>query len=409
MAKVIFKLPDVGEGVVEAEIAKWYVAAGDTVAEDQHLVDVMTDKATVEITSPVNGIIQSITGKPGELIPVGTDLIVFETDAAAAVVEEKVEEKVAAAAPKPAPVKAEAKPEKPAPKPVAVSGAKPLASPAVRLRAMEKDIDLADVPGSGPAGRISHGDLDAFIASGGRPMVQTKRKRTGVQEIPIIGLRRKIAERMQTAKRHIPHITYVEEVDISALDELRQHLNAKHGAARAKLTLLPFIMAALVKALPKIPHANAHYDDEKNILLQHGPVHIGIATQTPDGLKVPVVRHAESLDLWQAAAEVARLADAARDNTAKLDELTGSTITITSLGKLGGIVTTPIINYPEVAIIGVNNAVDRPVVRQGQIVIRKMMNLSSSFDHRIVDGADAAELVQAMKVLLEQPATLFME
>lgn len=406
MSRVIFKLPDVGEGVVEAEIAKWYVAAGDMVEEDQHLVDVMTDKATVEITSPVAGVIQAITGKPGELVPVGTDLIVFETDAAAVEkVEEKVEETVAAPAPKPAAVKA----EKPAPKPVAAAGAKPLASPAVRLRAMEKEIDLADVPGSGPAGRISHADLDAFIASGGRPAPQTKHKRSGTTEIPIIGLRRKIAERMQTAKQHIPHITYVDEVDITALDELRQHLNTKHGSARPKLTLLPFIMAALVKALDTIPHANAHYDDEKNILAQHAPVHIGIATQTPDGLKVPVVKHAESLDLWQMAAEVARLADAARNNTAKLDDLTGSTITITSLGRLGGIVTTPIINYPEVAIIGVNNAVDRAVVRQGQIVIRKMMNLSSSFDHRIVDGADAAELVQAMKVLLEQPATLFIE
>jgi 2-oxoisovalerate dehydrogenase E2 component (dihydrolipoyl transacylase) len=418
MAKVVFKLPDVGEGVVEAEIAKWYVAAGDRVEEDQHLVDVMTDKATVEITSPVTGVIQSITGKPGELIPVGTDLIVFETDAPAAEkVEEKALEPVAAKVPEKVAEKAEApapkqhKAEKPTPplKPTAFPGTKPLASPAVRLRALEKNIDLADVPGSGPAGRITHADLDAFIASGGRPATTTRRKRTGVTEIPIIGLRRKIAERMQTAKRHIPHITYVDEMDISALEELRQHLNAKHGSTRPKLTLLPFIMAALVKALDGVPHANAHYDDEKNVLLQHAPVHIGIATQTPDGLKVPVVRHAESLDLWQAAAEVARLAEAARNNTATLEELTGSTITITSLGKLGGIVTTPIVNYPEVAIIGVNNAVDRPVVRNGQIVIRKMMNLSSSFDHRIVDGADAAELVQVMKALLEQPAMLFIE
>lgn len=411
MATYVFKLPDIGEGVVEAEIAAWHVAVGDTVAEDQHLVDVMTEKATVEITSPVAGVVQSITGKAGDRIPVGSDLIVFETDVAAA-----VEKKPAMAEAKPAPTLVEPAPApalaaRPAPnaKPVATHRGRPLASPAVRLRALEKDIDLSNVPGSGPAGRITHADLDAFIAGGGRLAVSGgRRKRTTVTEVPIIGLRRKIAERMQLAKRNIPHITYVEEVDITALEELRQHLNAQY-ADRPKLTLLPFLMLALVKALRRVPQANAHYDEAGGKLLQYDAVHIGIATQTDAGLKVPVVKHVEALDIWQAAAELARLADAARDNRAKAEDLSGSTITISSLGKLGGIVSTPIVNLPEVAIIGVNNAVDRPVVRNGQIVIRRMMNLSSSFDHRIIDGADAANLVQEIKGLLEQPAAIFIE
>lgn len=409
MATYVFKLPDIGEGVVEAEIAAWHVAVGDTVAEDQHLVDVMTEKATVEITSPVAGVVQSITGKAGDRIPVGSDLIVFETDVAAA-----VEKKPAMAEAKPAPALVEPAPvSAPAPTPKATPGTshrgRPLASPAVRLRALEKDIDLADVSGSGPAGRITHADLDAFIAGGGRLAVSGgRRKRTTVTEVPIIGLRRKIAERMQLAKRHIPHITYVEEVDITTLEDLRQHLNAQH-ADRPKLTLLPFLMLALVKALRRVPQANAHYDEAGGKLLQYDAVHIGVATQTDAGLKVPVVKHAEALDLWQAAAELVRLSAAARDNTAKAEDLSGSTITISSLGKLGGIVSTPIVNMPEVAIIGVNNAVDRPVVRNGQVVIRRMMNLSSSFDHRIIDGSDAANLVQEIKGLLEQPAAIFIE
>lgn len=405
MATYVFKLPDIGEGVVEAEIAAWHVAVGDTVAEDQHLVDVMTEKATVEITSPVAGVVQSITGKAGDRIPVGSDLIAFETDVAAA-----VEKKPAMAEAKPAPAPTLVEPA-PAPKatPVTSHRGRPLASPAVRLRALEKDIDLSNVPGSGPAGRITHADLDAFIAGGGRLAVSGGRqKRTTVTEVPIIGLRRKIAERLQLAKRNIPHITYVEEVDITALEDLRQHLNAQH-ADRPKLTLLPFLMLALVKALRRVPQANAHYDEAGGKLLQYDAVHIGVATQTDAGLKVPVVKHVEALDLWQAAAELARLSAAARDNTAKAEDLSGSTITISSLGKLGGIVSTPIVNMPEVAIIGVNNAVDRPVVRNGQIVIRRMMNLSSSFDHRIIDGSDAANLVQEIKGLLEQPAAIFIE
>ncbi len=404
MATYVFKLPDIGEGVVEAEIAAWHVAVGDTVAEDQHLVDVMTEKATVEITSPVAGVVQSITGKAGDRIPVGSDLIAFETDVAA------VEKKPAMAEAKPAPAPTLVEPA-PAPKatPVTSHRGRPLASPAVRLRALEKDIDLSNVPGSGPAGRITHADLDAFIAGGGRLAVSGGRqKRTTVTEVPIIGLRRKIAERLQLAKRNIPHITYVEEVDITALEDLRQHLNAQH-ADRPKLTLLPFLMLALVKALRRVPQANAHYDEAGGKLLQYDAVHIGVATQTDAGLKVPVVKHVEALDLWQAAAELARLSAAARDNTAKAEDLSGSTITISSLGKLGGIVSTPIVNMPEVAIIGVNNAVDRPVVRNGQIVIRRMMNLSSSFDHRIIDGSDAANLVQEIKGLLEQPAAIFIE
>lgn len=409
MSQYVFKLPDIGEGVVEAEIAAWHVAVGDTVAEDQHLVDVMTEKATVEITSPVAGVVQSITGKAGDRIPVGAALIVFTTDAAAANTEApKKAHAPAAVESKPAPViVASAPPTKLTPAPT--HQGRPLASPAVRLRALEKDIDLGSVAGSGPAGRITHADLDAFIAGGGRLAVSGGRqKRTTVREVPIIGLRRKIAERMQLAKRNIPHITYVEEVDITALEDLRQHLNAQH-ADRPKLTLLPFLMLALVKALGRVPQANAHYDEAGGKLLQYDAVHIGVATQTDAGLKVPVVKHVEALDIWQAAAELARLSAAARDNTAKADDLTGSTITITSLGKLGGIVSTPIVNMPEVAIIGVNNAVDRPVVRNGQIVIRRMMNLSSSFDHRIIDGADAANLVQEIKGLLEQPAAIFIE
>ncbi len=413
MATYVFKLPDIGEGVVEAEIAAWHVAVGDTVAEDQHLVDVMTEKATVEITSPVAGVVQSITGKAGDRIPVGSDLIVFETDVAAAI-EKKPAMAEAKPTPTPTPTPTPAPTlvePAPAPKatPVTSHRGRPLASPAVRLRALEKDIDLSNVPGSGPAGRITHADLDAFIAGGGRLAVSGgPQKRTTVTEVPIIGLRRKIAERMQLAKRNIPHITYVEEVDITALEDLRQHLNAQH-ADRPKLTLLPFLMLALVKALRRVPQANAHYDEAGGKLLQYDAVHIGVATQTDAGLKVPVVKHTEALDLWQAAAELARLSAAARDNTAKADELTGSTITISSLGKLGGIVSTPIVNMPEVAIIGVNNAVDRPVVRNGQIVIRRMMNLSSSFDHRIIDGADAATLVQEIKGLLEKPAAIFIE
>jgi 2-oxoisovalerate dehydrogenase E2 component (dihydrolipoyl transacylase) len=289
---------------------------------------------------------------------------------------------------------------------------KPLASPAVRQRAYELGVPLQFVPGTGPGGRVSHADLDAFAAAGGLNATlrhATAQRRRDVEEIRIIGLRRRIAERMQESKRRIPHYSYVEEVDVTALEDLRAGLNARHGSTRPRLTVLPFLARAIVQAVPRFPVVNALFDDEAGIVRRHGAAHVGIATQTPQGLVVPVLRHAETLDLWETAAEISRLSTAAREGKATRDELTGSTITITSLGALGGIVATPVINYPEVAIIGVNRIAERPVVREGQIVIRKMMNLSSSFDHRVVDGWDAAEFIQALKLLLEQPATLFID
>jgi 2-oxoisovalerate dehydrogenase E2 component (dihydrolipoyl transacylase) len=293
------------------------------------------------------------------------------------------------------------------------TGARPLASPAVRRRAYDLGIALQFIPGTGPAGRIGHADLDAYITSGGsagaasRPAGRVGPER--VDEIKIVGLRRRVAEHMQESKRRIPHYSYVDELDVTGLEELRAHLNTQHGADRPRLTLLPFLIRALVHAVPRFPQVNALFDDEAGIVRRHAALHIGIATQTPQGLMVPIVRHAEVLDLWQIASEIARLAAATRAGTATRDELSGSTLTITSLGPIGGIVTTPVINHPEVAIIGVNRIVERPVVRAGQIVIRKMMNLSSSFDHRVVDGWDAAQFVQELKGLLEQPAMLFVE
>jgi 2-oxoisovalerate dehydrogenase E2 component (dihydrolipoyl transacylase) len=434
MGQYNFRLPDVGEGTAEAEIAAWHVKVGDTVKEDQHLVDIMTDKAVVEISSPVAGKILVLHGDAGQMRPVGSTLIEFEVEGAGnakAEAPKPVAAPVAAAtpapvvekAPEPAPAPVEP-PVKAAPAPVAreaakpafatrAAGDKPLASPAVRKRAWDLGIELQFVPGTGPAGRITHADLDGFVASGGSSGVGSgapaqAAKRDGIEEIKIIGLRRKIAEKMQEAKRRIPHFSYVEEVDVTALEELRQHLNGEKKA-RPKLTLLPFLLKAMTKALPDFPQINARFDDDAGVVHRHAGVHCGIATQTPTGLVVPVIAHAEALDLWQAAAEIARLAAAARDGKATRDELSGSTITITSLGPMGGIVSTPVINRPEVAIVGVNKIVERPMVRGGQIVIRKMMNLSSSFDHRVVDGWDAAEFIQRIRGLLEQPATLFMD
>jgi len=423
MGKYLFKLPDVGEGTAEAEVVKWHVAVGDMIKEDALLVDVMTDKATVELTSPVSGKVLELRGELGEMAVVGAPIAVFEVDGAGneGQVKDEAPAKKAEAAPvpPPAPVPVAAPVAAPAPTPAPVSkpaatprpiGQKVLAPPAVRRRAEELGINLQFVGGSGPAGRITHADLDSFQQSGGGVisgggLVQ----RQGAEQVKVIGLRRKIAERMADAKRRIPHFSYIEEVDVTALEELRQHLNQKYQGKRAKLTMLPFLMRALAKAAPDFPQINATFDDEAGIVHRHAPLHIGIATQTPGGLMVPVVRHAEARDLWDAAAEVSRLALAARDGTATRDELTGSTITISSLGAMGGIAATPVINPPEVAIMGVNKLVERPMVKDGQIVIRKMMNLSSSFDHRVVDGWDAASFVQAIKGLLEFPATLFME
>ncbi|HEY4366669.1 MAG TPA: dihydrolipoamide acetyltransferase family protein [Steroidobacteraceae bacterium] len=438
MGQYSFKLPDVGEGTAEAEIAAWRVKVGDRVEEDQPLVDMMTDKATVELTSPVAGIVQSVAAQAGEKAAVGSVLVVLEVEGG---------DESSAPAAKPLSVPSQSAAPKPAPKAVApvreqpttsaasssqtnervepasaahvthlsavasVRPARASASPAVRRRAEELGVKLQFVQGSGPAGRINHSDLDTYLANGpaasGATPAAGYAKRSGFEEVPVIGLRRQIAERMQLAKRQIPHFSYVEEVDVTELEDLRAHLNATKTADQPKLTLLPFLMRAMVRVLPQFPQINATYDDEAGIVRRHAPVHIGMAAQTPRGLLVAVVRHAEARDLWNTAAEISRLAIAARDGKATREELTGSTITLTSLGPLGGIVTTPVINRPEVAIVGPNKIVERAIVRDGQIVVRKMMNLSSSFDHRVVDGADAAEFIQKVRAVLEHPATLF--
>ena len=389
MGRHVFKLPDVGEGIAEAEISQWHVAVGDRIEEDAPLVDVTTDKAIVEIPAPASGTVVSIHGSPGEKVAVGTELVVIETAANEASPPREAPQQVPAAQPIQA----------------ARSG-QALASPAVRHRARQLGVELQLVKGSGPSGRVTHADLDSFANHA--PRRESVRQETSVEEHRIVGVRRKIAERMQEAKRRIPHFSYVEEVDVTALEELRQELNAEHAGKRPHLTPLPFLMRAIVRAVPAHPEVNARFDDEKGIVQRHSAVHIGIATQTPHGLMVPVLRNAEARDLWDCAAEAQRVAAAAREGKATREELSGSTITITGLGALGGIASTPIINHPEVAIVGVNRIAERPVVRGGQVVVRKMMNLSSSFDHRVVDGWHAAEFIQALKKLLEQPAKLFM-
>ena len=417
-----FKLPDIGEGVVEGEVVEWMVSVGDTVKEDDPILSVMTDKATVEIPSPTDGVVKSIVGEPGTILAVGQVCIEFETDGEGTPVEESpepVEEVVEEAKPEPTPepeTAPEPAPAAPAPAPaptpvvVAAPGARPLASPAVRQRARESGIDLTTVAGSGPAGRITHGDLDSWKEAGSPVAAAgpSRSAKTGTTEVPVIGLRRKISESMTESYTTIPHFSYFEEVDITHLDELRVHLNSTRAEGQPKLTYLPFIMQALVKALGENPVCNALFDDEKGVVTRHDAVHLGIATQTDRGLYVPVVKHVEAQDIWQSASEMQRVSQAARDGTAGLGELTGSTFTITSLGRMGGLGATPIINKPEVGILGVHNAVDTPVVRNGQIVIRKMLRLSSSWDHRVVDGWDGAMLVQRLKTLLENPATIFM-
>lgn len=434
MGRFVFKLPDLGEGTAEAEIVAWHVKAGDAVTEDQALVEVMTDKATVEITSPVAGVVQTLAGAPGEMAPVGSALVVFEVDGAGNEKAAAPAAPPAKAASEPAPAKAPVAAAPPPPTPpvqekspppsnVAVRPAfatrvaheRPLASPAVRKRARDLGVELQYVPGSGPGGRIEHADLDAFTVSGGAtalargPANLAYARREAVEDVKIIGLRRKIAEKMQEAKRRIPHFMYAEEVDVTELEALRVHLNATKRADQPRLTVLPFMVRALVKALPHHPQINAIYDDEGGVLHRYAGVHCGIATQTPGGLMVPVVRHAETLDVWACAEEIARVSGAAKSGKAVREELSGSTITITSLGPLGGVTHTPVINHPEVAIVGPNKMIDRPVVQHGVVVVRKMMNISSSFDHRIVDGYDAAEFIQRIKGLLEHPATLFMD
>jgi 2-oxoisovalerate dehydrogenase E2 component (dihydrolipoyl transacylase) len=414
-------MPDVGEGVAEAELVEWKVKVGDLVREDDILGAVMTDKATVEIPSPVHGEVLWLGAEIGETVAVGSPLIRLRADGDEAPGRAERESKPPPP-PERKPAVEDAKPPAPiatpsaAPPPARTFGAqrpegeKPLASPAVRLRAKEAGIDLRQVSGSGPAGRISHQDLEAFLARGAQIAPATGlRPNDSVKDVKLVGLRRKIAERMALANSHIPHITYVEEVDVGALEELRAALNKQKRKAQPKLTLLPFLMRAMVKAIADQPHLNALFDDEAGIVHQHGGVHIGIAAQTAAGLVVPVVRHAEARDLWDCGAEVVRLAEAARTGTATREELSGSTITITSLGAMGGVATTPVINYPEVAIVGVNKIMMRPVWDGTGFVPRKMMNLSSSFDHRVVDGWDAAVFVQRIKTLLEAPAMIFVE
>lgn len=450
----IIKMPDIGEGIAEVELVEWHVQAGDAVVEDQILADVMTDKATVQVPSPVHGRVMSLGGKVGDVMAVGSELIRLEvegegnegtvgaTSRAASVTEpvavsapdvpepapesrpESVESRPAGRAAVPAASEresAQASAARGAMAPHAAShapsrpeGQRPLASPAVRRRAWDLGITLQYVPGTGPAGRITHGDLDAWLA---RDRNATSNRTTGAlyaaqdqeTQIPVIGLRRKIAQKMQEAKRRIPHFTYVEEIDVTELESLRARLNALHSAERGKLTLLPFLARAMVLALREFPQINARYDDDAGVVTQYGAVHLGVAAQTPSGLMVPVLHHAETLDLWSCAAEVARLAEAARQGKAARDELSGSTITLTSLGALGGIVSTPVINHPEVAIVGVNRVVERPVFQEGRVVARKLMNLSSSFDHRVVDGMHAAEFIQCIRRYLECPALLFVE
>jgi 2-oxoisovalerate dehydrogenase E2 component (dihydrolipoyl transacylase) len=424
MGTHVIKMPDIGEGIAEVELSQWHVKVGDMVVEDQVLADVMTDKAMVDIPSPVHGKVIALGGQPGEVMAVGSILISIEVEGAGNVKESTAP----AAAIKEAPVAApkveavvENTPAAAAPRPAAVcqgpmvareADERPLASPAVRKHALDLGIQLRLVRGSGPAGRILHEDLEAYLAQGqsnASTATAAYAQRNDEQQIPVIGMRRKIAQRMQDATQRAAHFSYVEEIDVTAVEELRAHLNEKHGATRGKLTLLPFLVRALVVALRDFPQINARYDDEAQVITRLGAVHVGVATQADIGLMVPVVRHAEARSLWDNAAEISRLATAARTGKASRDELSGSTITLTSLGALGGIVSTPVLNLPEVAIVGVNKIVERPMVVKGQIVIRKMMNLSSSFDHRVVDGMDAALFIQAIRGLLEQPATLFVE
>jgi 2-oxoisovalerate dehydrogenase E2 component (dihydrolipoyl transacylase) len=421
MTRYVFKMPDLGEGTVEAEVVAWHVKVGDLVQEDQVMAEVMTEKAAVEVPSPVTGRVVSLTGAPGDMVPVGAELIVFETETAddePVATEPDAASVPAAPAATTAPAPQAAAPVAPAvPAPAAETRrhGRVMASPASRRRAREAGLDLGSVAGSGPGGRITRQDLEAALngtPAPAAPAAATRApaglaRRTGTEEVKVIGVRRVIANRMTEAKRNIPHFAYVEEVDVTELESLRQHLNGRLPKGAPSLTYLPFIGAALVRVLADYPQCNALHDAERNVLVRHHGVHLGVATQTPDGLKVPVVRHVEARTLWDLSDEIRRVSEAARSGKAAREELSGSTITITSLGKLGGIVSTPIINAPEMAIIGVNKAVDRPMVVGGAVAVRRMMNLSSSFDHRFVDGYDAAAMIQALKDLLEHPATIF--
>ena len=409
MSMYTFKLPDIGEGIAEAEIALWKVAVGDVVVEDQPLCDMLTDKAAVELTSPVAGTVTELRGAAGESVAVGGALVLIETQAERAAPAET--EKQASGKIVPTIVEQKATP---APAPSAQSkqlandhpAAKPLASPAVRRRAREMGVDLVDLMKADPQHRINHADLDAWESSASKSSVAGS---NAVEDIPIIGMRRKIAAAMQHANQTIAHFSYVEEVDVTELEALREHLNQQREAAQAKLSMLPFLVQALIRCVPQYPLMNARYDDQAQILHRYDALHVGIAAQTPQGLLVPVVHNAQRLDIWACAAQIQQLAEAARTGRATREQLSGSSITISSLGRMGGIVSTPIINSPEVAIIGVNKIAERAVFQNGVVVPRLIMNLSSSFDHRIVDGWDAASFIQAIKARLEFPATLFLD
>jgi 2-oxoisovalerate dehydrogenase E2 component (dihydrolipoyl transacylase) len=427
MGTRVIKLPDVGEGVAEAEIVEWHVEIGQSILEDQILAAVMTDKATVEIPSPVAGKVLARSGDVGSVLAVGAELVRLEVAGEESAEITAPANRATQTAPKPAERLTTPPPTPKAQAPAArnaaptsaagatlgpprAAGEKPVASPAVRGRAREAGVDLRQVRGSGPAGRITHDDLDAFLRAGPQaaPAGRARVARTEVETVKVIGLRRRIAEKMAQSKRRAAHFSYVEEIDVTELEVLRTKLNAENDGG-LRLTLLPFLMQALVRAVADFPEMNALFDDEANTIERHAGVHIGVATQTPSGLMVPVVRHCEARGLWDCAMEVRRLADVAREGHATKAELSGSTITITSLGPLGGIVTTPVINLPEVAIIGVNRQVIRPVWKGAEFVPRTMMNLSSSFDHRVIDGYNAAQFVQRIKGLLEAPATIFIE
>jgi 2-oxoisovalerate dehydrogenase E2 component (dihydrolipoyl transacylase) len=436
MSRYVFKMPDLGEGTVSAEVVAWHIKPGDVVQEDQVMCEVMTEKAAVEVPAPVTGRIVALNGQPGDMVAVGAELVVFETDAVASLAATPAgsiaaNKSTSASLPTTsaaatgtgsaigsvATLPAHANGNGAHLQSAAVARGRIMASPATRRRAREAGLDLTTVAGSGPAGRIERQDLDAVLAhpaatagAAALPRASGARSaRSGVEEIKVIGLRRVIAERMTEAKRSIPHFSYVEEVDVTQLESLRRHLNGKLDKGAATLTFLPFVAAALTRVLEDFPQCNASYDAARGVIVRHHAVHLGVATQTPQGLKVPVVRNAEALGLHELATEVRRVSDNAKTNKSPKEELSGSTITITSLGKLGGIVSTPVINMPEVAIVGINKAVERPMVLDGAVVVRLMMNLSSSFDHRFVDGYDAAAMIQALKERLEQPATIFIE
>ncbi|MBP6018359.1 MAG: 2-oxo acid dehydrogenase subunit E2 [Burkholderiaceae bacterium] len=453
MTEHVIKMPDIGEGIAEVEIVEWHVAIGDSVIEDQILADVMTDKASVQIPSPVFGKVTHLGGQPGDIMAVGANLITLEVDQLAAEQHREAIDELSSAGSTNRPLPTHAAPEpttatiaasEPVPVVAAVAASvttpavaavtapvvavvnpdqphlKPLASPSVRRQARELGIDLYQVQPRDEHGLITHAILAAHKAGTGQSATPGVSKpgavtaapasaADGQHQIPVIGLRRKIAQKMQESKRHIPHFTYVEEVDVTELENLRVQLNHRWGNTRGKLTVLPFLARAMVLALKDFPQINARYDDTTNIITRYDAVHLGVAAQTDAGLMVPVLRHAQTMDLWQCASGIARLAGAARSGKATVQELTGSTITLTSLGALGGIVSTPVINHPEVGIVGVNRIVERPMIVGGAVVARKMMNLSSSFDHRVVDGMHAAQFIQAIRAYLECPATLFID